>query len=300
MPVFDGTTDPLHACAGRTDAPVVALCAGFVCPDTYWKYLVPALETRPPRRSCGTTAGSACPGSRAIPASTRDAIDDEELVDRGERPRPRRGPRRRRRSTTRRCVGHSMGVPGRPRGATGGVRSAYRASSRSPARTGRRYAPSTGRTSAARLAPFALPLVHLLPRVTLLAWRALLSSPLVLSRRRPRRCARSARARSPRTCSGYFEHLSTLDPLIVAKMVRGMHNHDADGPAREDRRPGADRPRHDATRSRRSTVAEDMEREIPNAKLVVIEGAAHTLPIEYPSEVAGRGAGFLDDRSAAS
>ena len=37
-----------------------------------------------------------------------------------------------------------------------------------------------------------------------------------------------------------------------------------------------------------------MEREIPDAKLVVIEGAAHTLPIEYPSEVGAEVLAFLD------
>src|SRR5688572_27538089 len=41
---YDGT-EIRYALRGPADAPVVALCAGFVCPDTYWRYLVPELET---------------------------------------------------------------------------------------------------------------------------------------------------------------------------------------------------------------------------------------------------------------
>lgn len=42
---FDGTC-VRYTRLGSQDAPVVALCAGFLCPDTYWRYLVPGLVER--------------------------------------------------------------------------------------------------------------------------------------------------------------------------------------------------------------------------------------------------------------
>jgi pimeloyl-ACP methyl ester carboxylesterase len=83
------------------------------------------------------------------------------------------------------------------------------------------------------------------------------------------------------------------DPLIATKMIRGMHNNSA-----EDLLPKIDVPvlivHGTADPFTPLVVAQDMEREIPGAKLVVIDGAAHTLPIEYPAEVGAEATAFLD------
>jgi pimeloyl-ACP methyl ester carboxylesterase len=149
-----------------------------------------------------------------------------------------------------------------------------------------------GTDLAARLAPLALPFVHLLPRTTLLAWRALLGGPLsypvgvhVLRAIGPRASAEDMR--------GYFEHLSTLDPLIVAKMVRGMHDHDA-----SDLLAKIDVPvlviQGNADPFTPLSAAQAMAAEIPNARLVEIDGGSHTLPLEFPAEVGAEVRRFLE------
>ena len=40
---FDGT-NIRYTLLGPQSSPTVVLCAGFLCPDTYWRYIVPALE----------------------------------------------------------------------------------------------------------------------------------------------------------------------------------------------------------------------------------------------------------------
>jgi pimeloyl-ACP methyl ester carboxylesterase len=285
---YDGTTIR-YTVRGPDDAPVVALCAGFVCPDTYWKYLVPALEQERRvivwnYRGIGVSGLPRDPGFHArgitddditIEANARDleAVLDAEGIEEAA------------------LIGHSMGCQvvfeafrRRPPASPALVLLA--GPYRTPLRT------FYGSDLAARLAPLALPFAHLLPRTTLLAWRALLGGPLsypvgvhVLRAIGPRASADDMR--------GYFEHLSTLDPLIVAKMVRGMHDHDAG-----DLLAKIDVPvlivHGTADPFTPLVVAEEMAREIPRSKLVVIDGAAHTLPIEYPAEVGAEVLAFLD------
>jgi pimeloyl-ACP methyl ester carboxylesterase len=148
-----------------------------------------------------------------------------------------------------------------------------------------------GTDISARIAPLTLPFVHLLPRVTLFAWRALFSMPMAypVGVHVLRAIGPTAR---PEDMQGYFDHLATLDPLIVGKMVRGMHSHDASDVLPSIRVPvlivhGTRDPFTPLS------VAKDMERAIPDATLVQIEGGSHTLPIEYPAEVAGEVRGFL-------
>ena len=91
---------------------------------------------------------------------------------------------------------------------------------------------------------------------------------------------------------GYFEHVSMMDPLIAAKMVRGMHAHSA-----EELLPKIDVPvlilHGTSDPFTPLEVAQDMEREIPGAELVVYEGGAHTLPIEYGEDIGRRVNAFL-------
>jgi pimeloyl-ACP methyl ester carboxylesterase len=288
---YDGT-EIRYTLLGPADAPVVALCAGFVCPDTYWKYLVPALE-RDRRvlvwnyRGIGVSGLPRDPGFHArdvrdhemtIEANARDLeviLDTERIEDAA-------------------LVGHSMGCQV--------VFEAYRRQPdrynalvliagpyRTPLRTFYRTDIS------AKIAPLALPFAHLLPRTTLLAWRALLSSPLTFPVG-----VHIARAIGPRAkaddMQGYFDHLALLDPLIIAKWIRGMHEHDASDVLRDVKVPtlilqGTSDPFTPLS------IAKVMEREIPGARLVVYEGGAHTLPIEFGDEIGDEVRGFLPTTS---
>lgn len=284
---FDGTTIR-YTLRGRTGAPVVALCAGFVCPDTYWRYLVPALEhdyrvlvwnyrgigvSELPRRP-GFHAREIRDDELTIEANARDlaAILEAERIERPV------------------LLGHSMGCQV--------VLESYRQRPddvealvllagpyRTPLRT------FYGTDLSARLAPLVLPFVHLLPRATLLAWRLLLNDRIAhpVGVHVLRAVGPNAK---PDDMRGYFEHLSTLDPLIVAKMVRGMHDHDA-----TDVLAKIDVPvlivHGTADPFTPIGVAEQMHRAIAGSRLVRIEHAAHTLPIEYPAEVAGEVRTFL-------
>jgi pimeloyl-ACP methyl ester carboxylesterase len=278
---FD-STEIRYTLRGPADARVVVLNAGFVCPDTYWKYLVPALEDDHRvliwnYRGIGVSGLPRDPGfhARAIDehelsvennARDLDVILDAEGIEQAV------------------LIGHSMGCQvsleayrRRPPRYAGIVNIA--GPYRTPLRT------FYGTDISARIAPFTLPWVHLLPRATLVAWRVLFRSPLsypvgvhVLRAIGPNA--------KPEDMAGYFEHLSTLDPLIVGKMVRGMHSHDATTLLPEIRVPvlllhGTADPFTPLK------VAQHMERTIPKATLVTYQDGSHTLPIEFPAEVAG-------------
>ncbi len=284
---FDGATIR-YSVLGPDDAPVVVFCAGFLCPDTYWKYLVPALENdfrvivwnyrgigvselpRPP----GFHAVNIEPDELSVEVNARDlrAILDEEKVERAA------------------LVGHSMGVQV--------ILEAYErfpervaalVSLAGPYETPLRTFYHTDLS--ARLARYALPLLHLLPRTSLVAWRAIVHNRLAFP------AGRLVRAIGPNCkpgdMTGYFDHVSLIDPLIIAKMIRGMHAHSA-----EDLLTKIDVPvlivHGTADPFTPLGVAKEMADRIPDAKLVVFEGGSHTLPIEYPDEIAAEVVPFLE------
>ncbi len=285
MRSFDGAT--IRYCVRGSSGPVVALCAGFVCADSYWKYLVPALETdhrvivfnyrgigvselpRPP----GFHTHAIRPDDLSIEVNAKDlrAILDAEGVDQAA------------------LIGHSMGVQvileayeqyaGRV-AALVSIAGPYE----TPLRT------FYGTDASARLAPVALPLLHLLPRLSLLAWRGIVNSPLSYDAGRLARAIGSRTKRSDMT--GYFDHVSRIDPLIISKMIRGMHAHSA-----ESLLPKIDVPvlicHGTADPFTPIGVAREMADRIRGAKLVVFEDGSHTLPIEYPDEIASEVRAFL-------
>ena len=288
VPSFDGT-QIRYTLLGPRDAPVVSLCAGFLCPDTYWMHIAPRLTDRFRvlvwnYRGVGVTELPRRPGFHAvrvrnkdltIEANARDlrAILDIEDVGRTV------------------VVGHSMGTqtaleayeqePARVAGIVS-IAGAYT----SPLRT------FYGTDIGARLAPVGLPLLHALPRVTLLAWRALLMSPVAfpLGRHVLRAIGPGAERED---MLGYFDHLSRSDPLIAAKMIRGMHGHSA-----EDLLAKIDVPvlilHGTADPFTPPDVARQMAEAIPDAELVLLEGGSHTLPIERPDEIVASLRPFLE------
>ena len=288
---FDGTTIRYTLLGPQLQgavAPVVSMCAGFLCPDTYWRYIVPALANDSRvlvwnYRGIGVSDLPRWPGFHAlqispaelgIEANARDLelILDAERIDRTA------------------LVGHSMGVqvilesyrrfPERISSLIS-LAGAYR----TPLRT------FYGTDLSARVVPFALPLLHTLPRVTLLAWRGLVHNPLTYHAGR-----HIARAIGPRTkaedMTGYFDHVSMVDPLIAAKMIRAMHDHSA-----EDLLEKIDVPvlivHGTADPFTPLVVAHQMQERIRHARLVVLEGGSHTLPLEYPDEITAELRSFL-------
>lgn len=275
---FDGT-QIRYTLLGPDDTRVVTFCAGFICPDTFWKYLVPGLVldhrllvwnyrgvgvSGLPRR-----AGYRATGIRAdelsIENNARDlaAILAEEGIERTA------------------LVGHSMGVqvilecyrqfPERV-AALVCLAGAYR----SPLRT------FYGTDLGARAAGLGLPALQLFPRASVLLWRALLSTPLTHP------VAQLIRGLGPETKAedmrGFYDHLARLDPLVAAKMIRGMHEHSA-----EDVLDRIDVPTLICHGTRDTftppRVARVMARRIRGAELVFFTGASHGLPLERPDEI---------------
>jgi pimeloyl-ACP methyl ester carboxylesterase len=92
--------------------------------------------------------------------------------------------------------------------------------------------------------------------------------------------------------TGYFDHVSMTDPLIAAKMVRGMHSHSAQEILEK-----IDVPvlicHGTADPFTPVSVAREMKDRIPHAELILYEDGSHTLPIEYPDELAAELKTFL-------
>lgn len=288
MRSFDGT-EIRYTLRGPTDAPVVALCAGFVCPDSFWRYLLPGLEDEFRvlvwnYRGVGVSGLPRPPGWHAvgvrsdeltIEAYARDllAILRAEDVDRAA------------------LLGHSMGVqtilecyrqyPERI-AALVAVAGAYR----SPLRT------FYGSDLSARILPFGVPLLHAFPRGMLLLWWALLRSPLPhpLAQRVVRGLGPETKAGDMR---GFYDHLAMIDPLIAAKMIRGMHEHTAEDLLERIEVPVL------IVHGTKDTftpprVARVMAQRIPGAQLLLCEGASHGLPVERPEEILAAARPFLE------
>ncbi|MEX0875019.1 MAG: alpha/beta hydrolase [Actinomycetota bacterium] len=126
--------------------------------------------------------------------------------------------------------------------------------------------------------------------MSLLGWRALVHNPLSYH------AGRWVKAIGPQAkaedMTGYFDHVSMVDPLIAAKMIRGMHTHSAEDLLETIDVPvlivhGTDDPFTPIS------VAKEMAERVPNAGLVVIENGSHTLPIEVPEEIVGELKPFL-------
>jgi pimeloyl-ACP methyl ester carboxylesterase len=284
---FDGTqiAYSVHGKGG----PWVALVPGFVCNDTFWTYLVPALSDAYrvivwDPRGLGQSGLPRAPGYRARKLSSDDfaienvardlrAVLDAEDVDRAA------------------LVGHSMG------GQT--ILEAYR---RFPERVS---------ALVSLTAPFESPLrtfyghdfegvfkafstaVFAMPRPAVLLWRALLLANPSFTHR----VAQMSRALGPdarvEDMGRYYRHLAYLDPLVVSKMAEAMHAHSA-----ADVLPTVKVPTLVVAATLDTftpvALARSMHEQIPHSELVVIEGASHGAVVEKPDEVNGAMRSFLD------
>jgi pimeloyl-ACP methyl ester carboxylesterase len=274
---FDGT-HIAYTFLGRERAgrPTVALCAGYCCPDNFWRYLAPALARRWRvlvwnYRGSGVSGLPREPGYRARNYTVEDfaldryARDLKEILDHegiGEVV----------------LVGHSMGVqvcleayrlmPERVR-AIVSITGPYA----SPLRT------FYNSTLLPRVFPVARLAIQLFPRPLLVLWRALFRSGL------PHPAAIRIGALGPRAKAEdmrpYYDHMAELDPLVMMKMAEAMHRHSAEDLLRRIEPPTlvivGDRDNFTP-----AWLGRVMASRIPRAELVVVPGGTHGAIIEEP------------------
>ncbi|MFA5891614.1 MAG: alpha/beta hydrolase [Actinomycetota bacterium] len=286
----DGTLFPKDRCVVTSDgahvaytikgqkSPVVVLCAGLVCPDNFWKYLVPSLQRHYSvlvwnYRGSGASGMPTAPGFRTRNYTADDfavelyADDLREILD-------REG------ISEVVVLGHSMG--------TQVALEAYR------------LMPDRVRAIVSVAGPFGAPLdsfyntrlsSELFPLISFAishtpglgpVWRALLRSPIVHP------IALAVRALGPATkeedMKPYYDHLASLDPLVVVKMAEAAHAHSAEDLLRH-----IDVPTLVVVGEKDNFtppwVGHVMASRIPVAELCVVPEGTHTTLIEYPKVV---------------
>ena len=273
----DGTT--VRYTVLGDDGPWIVLCAGFMCPDNFWATLAPPLA-RTHRvlilnyRSIGASDDPREPGYRAR-RLTPDDYRVERFADDVVATMVAEG------VTDAAVLGHSMGcqvalqvwrtAPERV-AALQLVAGPYG----SPLHT------FYGNKLGVYLFPFAYFGLPLLPRAVQRAIGRLPRLSIAMA------VARLARALGPLTPDDgmdlYFHHFGEVDPLVVLKIARGMHEFDA-GPWLHE----VDVPTAILVGGRDTfcpaRVGEAMHAVLPDSQLHRIEEATHGLPIEFPLEV---------------
>jgi len=277
-----------YAVRGPVDAPAVLLCAGFLCPDNFWRDLGPGLA-RDHRvvmlNYRGVGASSEARGA-ALPPDARGytldllvgdvaAVADAEGL------------------TDATVLGHSMGVQvalalWRARPDLAGRLALIAGPYASPLLT------FYGSWVAAAVFPFVSMGVPALPRaVSGIAMRAL-ELPITLP------VARAVRALGPHTpddgMRSYRWHLSQVDPRTAIWTARGMHDFDPTAWLAEVIAPtvvvvGSE----DAWTP--AEVGAQLVRLLPDAELAVLPEGSHGLPLEFPAEIEAR-VRALEARSA--
>ena len=272
---------------GPADGPVVALCSGFLCPDTWWYYLAPALADAGYRvllfhyRGIATSTLPPHDGPEAFTvdrfaADLRAIVDEEDLHDLV-------------------IAGHSMGVQvmleayrllrGRTRGVV-----ALTGPYASPVHTlyGRREMVVV--YEAARLV-FRLTL----PPVLRFAWRTGWTHLPFLA------VGRAVRAFGPRTSESivdsYVRHAAQMDPQLVLRIAQGMHAHNA-----MDLLPEIDVPALVVVGGKDpfspAHLGQQMVAQMPDAVLRTVPDGTHGTILEYPEMVNEFVLEFLDALSA--
>ena len=275
---YDGT-EIAYGVYGKK-GPWVMLVPGFVCPDNFWKYLLPDLA-RDHRvivydsRGLGLSGLPRRPGYRARHLSSEDfalanqARDMLALLDAEKVPQVA-------------LIGHSMG------GQT--MLEAYR---RFPERISALVS-LTG--------PFESPIrtfygrdftnlfrgvdqfLKLFPRPSILLWRALFLVDVTF----PHKVAQIGRALGPlakaEDMESYYRHMAFIDPLIMMKMAEAMRSHSA-----ADVLPTIKVPTLIVAGTLDTftpvTLAKTMHDAVVGSELLVLDDASHGAVIEKPDEV---------------
>lgn len=272
---------------GPEDGRVVALCSGFLCPDTWWYHLAPALE-RSGRRVLlfhyRGIASSSLPQSTAPESFTisrfasdlRAIVEHEDLDDIV-------------------VVGHSMGVQVMletyhlMRSRVAGV-VALTGPYASPVRTlyGRREV-----TYLYELVRSALRVTY--PPLLRAGWRLAWQRLPFLG------IGRAVRAFGPRTSetivNSYVEHAAAMDPQLVIRIAEGMHAHDA-----MEHLPCVSVPALVVVGGKDPfsppALGDDMVAQMPDAVLRTVAEGTHGTVLEYPDMVNEFVLDFLDSLDA--
>ena len=267
---------------GPEDGRVIALCAGFLCPDTWWYHLAPALADAGHRVLVFHYRGIASSGLppesppeaftvERMAADLRAIVEAEDLDDIV-------------------IVGHSMGVQV--------MLEAYRMLRRRTAAvialTGPYASPVRtlyGRREMVFVYEIMRVAANLAPRRLLTAyWRAIWNHLPFLA------LGRMVRAFGPRTSDeivdSYVQHAAQMDPRLVVRIAEGMHEHDA-----MDLLPSVDVPALVVVGGKDPfsppDLGENMVRVMPHATLRTVANGTHGTILEYPEQVNGYVLDFL-------
>ena len=284
----DGAT-VTYTFLGAEQGPVVALCSGFLCPDTWWFHLAPALGRAGYRvlvfhyRGIATSTLPADTSPQAFTverfaSDLRAIVEEEDLRDLV-------------------LIGHSMGVQvmleayGLLRTRTLAV-VALTGPYASPVRT------LYGRpemTYVYEVLRFLLG--KALPAPLLRAgWRASWRHAPFLG------IGRAVKAFGPRTSDAivqsYVDHAAEMDPQLVLRIAEGMHDHDAMHLLSEVEVPalvvvGGKDPFSPLA------LGINMVATMPNAVMKTVPNGTHGTILEYPEQVNGYVLDFLHDLVAA-
>ena len=283
---FDGT-EIAYSVHGES-GPWIVLVPGFLCPDNFWRYLVPELEKSYrivvyDLRGLGMSGTPRAPGWRALALSPNDfaieiqvrdieAIMDQEGID------------------TAALIGHSMG--------TQVQLEAYR------------WFPERISAEVLVTGPFESPLrtfygrdftsvfhavrrlMEVSPRSFVVVWRAL----FLINPRLTHEMAKLTRALGPHArfedMRTYYRHMAYLDPLVILTMAESMRAHSA-----ADLLGNIEVPTlvvvGDKDTFTPPAVGRRMHTEIPGSELVMVEDGGHGAIIEKPDEVNAAIADFL-------
>jgi pimeloyl-ACP methyl ester carboxylesterase len=273
------------------EGPWVVLCAGFMCPDNFWATLAPPLADHHRvivlnYRGVGASTDPRPGGYRARQLRPSDYTierfaDDVQAVMEAER------------ADDAAMLGHSMGC----QVALQVWRQAPQLVDTLHLVTGPYASPLRtfyGTKVGTYLFPFAALGIPLLPRPVQQAITRLPRLPVAMG------VARLARALGPLTPDQgmdlYFRHFGEVDPLVIIKIVRGMHDFDA-GPWLAE----VDVPTLILVGGRDTfsppAIGEAMLAVMPDAELGTIHEATHAAPIEFPLEIRDRVEDFLHRRA---
>lgn len=264
---FDATTIAYRVWGKPTPKTAVVCCSGIACDDTYWTHLAPHLARQRlvitwdyPYHGKSGPAGD--PAEITIPSLAKHAAA---LMDRLE-------------ISEAVFIGHSMGVqvslevlrlnPGRVAGLVF-IAGPY----------GRTVGSLYGTSAGGYLLSLLESAQRASPEAFAMLWRLMADGRIADPAGRLGRLIGRAPAAE---MSRYFEHLKTLDPARLLEMFRAGQEHSAEDLLESIRAPvliihGT------ADVMTPLALAEEMERKIPGARLVKVDGGAHTLPIEDPA-----------------
>jgi pimeloyl-ACP methyl ester carboxylesterase len=264
---------------GNPDGPWVVFLAGFMCPDNFWQYVGPLLFDRYRcvflnYRGVGASTDPRPPGYRGMNLRPGDytiekfASDVASLLAAED-------------ATEVTLIGHSMGCQV--------ALETWRQSRDRVAALALVTGPHTsplhsfyGSKLGTHLFPvayFGLPAV---PRPLQKQIGKLLRLPIAMP------VARMIRALGPQTppeaMAGYFEHFGNVDPMIVLKIARGMHEFDSSPWLHDVSVPtlivvGSE------DRFSPPELGEVVLQHVPDSEIVTIVGGTHGAIIEFPAEI---------------